>query len=116
MKKIITLCLFVFALFLGTQTTVAQNSKLEMIKTVNAEAAEKTEALRKFVKFDNQQRDQIYEAQQEFIRDNYLIEKQNVADKNATKKIEAIAKQLETKMQNILSDDQYERYKQFLRS
>ncbi|SDI39789.1 hypothetical protein [Winogradskyella thalassocola] len=116
MKKIITLCLFVFALFLGTQTSVAQNNKLEMMKTVNTKAAEKTEALRKFVKFDNNQRDQIYEAQQEFIKDNYLIEKQNVVEEGTAKKLKAISEQLETRMKTILSEDQFERYKQFSKS
>ncbi|WP_178985791.1 hypothetical protein [Winogradskyella helgolandensis] len=116
MKKIITLCLFVFALFLGTQTAVAQNSKLEMTKTVNSKAAETTEALRKFVKFDNNQRDQIYEAQQEFIQANYIIEKQNVVEEGTAKKLEAISAQLETRMKTILSEEQYERYLNFQRS
>ena len=46
MKKIITLCIFVFALFIGTASVTAQN-KLE----INDEASVKTERLRKLLKF-----------------------------------------------------------------
>lgn len=116
MKKIITLCLFVFALFFGTQTAVAQNSKLEMKKEVNTQAAEKTEALRKFVKFDNNQRDQIYEAIREYTHDNYLIKKQNVAEEGVAKKAEMLEEQLETRMKTILNAEQFERYKHFPKS
>ena len=49
MKKIITLGLFVFAMFIGSQTLTAQNSILE----VNAKASEKTETLRRTLKFVN---------------------------------------------------------------
>ena len=48
MKKIITLGLFVFAMFLGTESIAAQSNTLE----VNTKASEKTEALRKYIKFD----------------------------------------------------------------
>ncbi|MBF8150121.1 hypothetical protein ITJ86_09450 [Winogradskyella sp. F6397] len=116
MKKIITLCLFVFALFLGTQNAVAQNSKLETAQKVNTEAAEKTEALRQFVKFDNTQRDQIYEAQQEFIRSSYAIKSQKETADYKKEKTKAISAHLETRMKTILSAEQFERYKQFSRS
>ena len=56
MKKIITLCLFVFAMFLGTDSANAQSNKIE----VNAKAAEKTEALHKFLKFDDEQKEKVY--------------------------------------------------------
>ena len=41
MKKVITLCLFAFAMILGSQTLVAQNSKLDTMKEINAAASKK---------------------------------------------------------------------------
>ena len=64
MKKVITLCLFVFAMFLGTESAIAQTNK----KEVNAQAAEKTEALRKYVKFNSEQTDLVYEAVKEYTQ------------------------------------------------
>lgn len=113
MKKIITLCLFVFALFLGTQTTVAQNSKLELTKEANAEAAEKTEALRKYIKFDNDQRDQIYEAIKSYTYENILLKKHRATIEDAAKKLEILNEELETKMKTILSPEQFDRYRTF---
>lgn len=102
MKKIITLCLFAFAMLLGTQSVTAQNNLVE----VNAEASEKTEALRKYIKFDNDQRDQVYLAIQEFTKVKMSAKK----DEASMKKAES---NLEDKMKAILSEEQYERYKTY---
>ena len=110
MKKIITLCLFVLAMFLGNQSVVAQNTKLVDKIEINTKAAEKTEALRKFIKFNDTQRDQVYEALREYTQVSFAINKQSVVEKGVVEKIE---KQLETKMQSILNEEQFLRYKEF---
>lgn len=109
MKKIITLCIFVFALFTGTQTIEAQNSKLEIKKEINAKAAKKTEALRKFIKFSNDQRDDIYIALRTYGEAKFST-KETEANKEEIAKIE---KQLDDKVKTILSEEQYERYKTY---
>jgi hypothetical protein len=106
MKKVLTLCLFVFALFLGTGSAIAQTNK----KEVNAKAAEKTEALRKYVKFNNDQRDLVYEAVKEYTQATLDLKKVAVIEEGVVAKIEKL---LETKMQGILTETQFERYKTF---
>jgi hypothetical protein len=110
MKKIITLCLFVFAMFIGNQSIVAQNSKLINKVEINSIAAEKTEALRKFVKFSDSQRDRVYLALREYTIANMTIEKQNNEAEGEVKKIE---ERLESKMKGILTEEQFIRYKEF---
>lgn len=102
MKKIITLCLFAFAMLIGTQSVTAQSNLVK----VNAEASEKTEALRKAVKFDNDQRDKVYLAIQEYTK----VKMSKDIDKASMEKAK---NNLETKIKAILSDEQYERYKTF---
>ena len=107
MKKIITLCLFVFAMFLGNQSLAAQNSKLEIKKEINAEASKKTEALRKFVKFSNDQRDEIYTALKLYGQNRAQLESKPINEEDEAK----IEKQLDDKVKAVLSEEQYERYK-----
>ena len=106
MKKVITLCLFVFAMFLGTESAIAQSNKIE----VNTKASEKTEALRKFIKFDDNQRDMVYAAIQEYTQATLDLKKAKVVKEGASKKIKAL---LESKMKEILNDEQFERYQSF---
>jgi len=110
MKKVITLCLFVFALVLGTPSAVAQNTKLVDKIEINSQAAEKTEALRKFIKFNDTQRDLVYEALREYTQANFSIKDQTVVEEGVVEKIET---ELETRMKSILNDEQFERYKVF---
>ncbi|MBC3847520.1 hypothetical protein H8K90_14075 [Winogradskyella echinorum] len=110
MKKVITLCLFAFVMILGTESIMAQNSKLENRVEVNTEASEKTEALRKHIKFTNDQRDQIYNALKV-----YGQAKASIKGKPSTEEEKAkIEKQLDDKVKLILSDEQYERYKAYI--
>lgn len=105
MKKIITFCLFAFVMILGTESAIAQ-SKIE----VNAEASEKTEVLRKYIKFDNDQRDLVYEALKEYIQANVNLKKVTEDKIEVKTKIE---KQFQDKMKSILTEEQYERYLTF---
>lgn len=107
MKKIITLSLFVFAMFLGTESATAQSNKIE----VNTKAAEKTEALRKYIKFDSEQNDKVYLAVQEYTQATLDLKKVKVVKEETLQKINTL---LNTKMKDILNDEQYERYLSFI--
>ncbi len=103
MKKLITLSLFVFAMILGTHTMVAQNT-LE----INAEASEKTEALRKQIKFSTEQRDQVYEVYKDFLTKKAKLENSNITDEGAVSKLYTY---LDYKMKEILTEEQFEKFK-----
>ncbi|MAX70307.1 MAG: hypothetical protein CMC76_04285 [Flavobacteriaceae bacterium] len=108
MKKVITLCLFVFAMFIGNQTLTAQNTKLQDKVEVNAQASEKTETLRRALKFDNTQRDNVYE-----VLKTYYSAKLGFSRNENTlpAEIEKNEKRLDTELKAILTDEQYTRYK-----
>jgi len=110
MKKIITLCLFVFTMFIGNQSVVAQNTVPKNKIEINGIAAEKTEALRKFIKFSDEQRDRVYQAQREYTIASLNVNPQDASQKEQVKKIED---RLETKMKNILTEEQFSKYKEF---
>lgn len=97
--------MFAFVMILGTESVMAQ-SKIE----VNAEASEKTEALRKYIKFDNDQRDLVYEALKEYVQANVNLKKVTEDKAEVKAKIE---KQFDDKMRSILTQEQYDRYLTF---
>lgn len=109
MRKIITLCLFVFALFLGTQTTVAQNTKLEAKKEINAVASTKAKALKQHIKFDKNQQNGIYEALKTYGQGMASLEGKPTSEEEVAK----IEKQLDDKVKSILNDEQYQLYKAY---
>ncbi|GAB4161208.1 MAG: hypothetical protein Tsb0033_18300 [Winogradskyella sp.] len=106
MKKIITLGLFAFAMFLGTGALVAQSNKIE----VNKKASEKTEELVKLIKCDNDKKDQVYLAIQEFTQATLDLKNATVVKEGAVEKIKTL---LDTKMQGILDEAQYARYETY---
>ena len=108
MKKVITLCLFAFAMLIGSQTLVAQSSKLEIQKEINAEASTKTEALRKQLKFGDDQRDEIYNALKTYGQGKVALAASATTNKEDELKLE---KQLDDKVKSVLSDEQYAQYK-----
>ncbi|WP_299889399.1 hypothetical protein [uncultured Lacinutrix sp.] len=57
MKKVFTLCLFAFALLIGTQTAFAQDKV-----SINEIAANKTKELRSQLKFEDSALDDVYNA------------------------------------------------------
>jgi len=101
MKKIITLCAFALITILGVQNITAQNQNLIEI---NTQAFEKTDELRKILKFNNTQRDKIFEAFKVYQR--HITSLNNNEETN--KKIETI---FDKKMKEILNEEQYIRYK-----
>jgi len=88
---------------------MAQNSKLESRIEINDFASKKTEALRKYVKFTNEQRDQIYIALKTYGQAKASIEGKPENEEEDAK----IEKQLDDKVKEILSDEQYDRYKTY---
>jgi len=107
MKKIITLCLFAFALILGTESVTAQN-KIE----VNNEASIQTENLRKVIKFDNNQRDLVYDAYKEYGTGHASLVNSKTVTEEAVNKLK---KRLMDKMETILNEEQFENYKAYIK-
>lgn len=107
MKKIITLCLFAFALILGTQSVTAQN-KIE----VNKEASIQAENLRKKLKFNSNQTDLVYNAYKEYGSAHARLANSNRITKEA---VEKLKKRLVGKMETILDEEQFEKYKVYFK-
>lgn len=108
MKKVITLCLFAFVMILGTESVMAQSTTPNKIE-INAEASSKTEALRKYVKFTDDQRDAMYLALKEYGEGKAGITT-GIASEEAKTKIE---KRLLDKVKTILSEEQFDLYLAF---
>ncbi|MCA0133261.1 hypothetical protein [Winogradskyella alexanderae] len=106
MKKVIALCFFALALFLGSQTISAQTSIIE----VNKKASERTEELRKFIKFDDNQRNQVYAAYQEYMQATLDLKQVSVVEEGVKEKINKL---LDDKIRTILTEEQYVRFKEF---
>lgn len=102
MKKVITLCAVAFVMVLGTLSASAQMNKVE----INAMAAEKTQALHQLLKFNDEQRNEIYTVYQAYVE-----KKSNLRDKSnenpALKKLNTFR---DEKFKLILSEEQFERY------
>ncbi len=102
MKKLITLCFFAFALLFSTQGLDAQN-KLE----INAAASEKAKEIRKTIKINNNQLEEVYQAYK-----TYEITYQKISSdlQGNEAKLEKINTILDTKLKGILSEEQFDRY------
>ena len=107
MKKIITLCLFAFALMINSQDAFAQNT-LE----INAEANTKTKELRKVIKFDQDKMQAVYEALQEYGIAYKKISNNLSANGERLKKINS---HLDNRLKDIFTDEQYQKYLQHFR-
>ncbi len=93
--------MFAFTMLLGMQSVTAQNNS----EKVNAEAIEKTEALKKVVQFNSEQTDRVYLAIKEYTK-----VKMSSASKASVMKAKS---NLERQMKTILTEEQYERYRTF---
>lgn len=103
MKKL-TFITLIITLFITSANVVAQN-KIE----INAAASEQTEELRKQLKFNNEQRDQVYEVCKEYQAAYKTLSVDLEANKEWKAKIDA---RLESKLATILTEEQFARYKQ----
>ena len=108
MKKIITLCLFAFALLIGGQNAFAQNT-LE----INTEANTKTKELRKVIKFDQDKMQAVYEALQEYgVAFKKISNNLSANEERLTK----INEHLDNRLKDIFTDEQYQKYLQHFRN
>lgn len=106
MKKIISLCFFVFAVGLGTQTLKAQN-----IIEINAVAAEKTKELKQALKFDANTEHQVYKVYQAYERKKLNIDRIVASGKTVSEDDKmAFNNMLAERFKKILTATQYERY------
>jgi len=106
MKKIVTLVVFAFAMFIGTGSVTAQN-KIE----INATASEKAEELRKILKFDSDQKEGVYQAYKEFGKGQADLAKFGTKSEEAINKLQ---NRLITKMKAVLNTQQFENYKSYI--
>ena len=118
MKKIITLCLFVFALLLGTQTAVAQDSNTgkEANAIIEAKAIKTTKGLIKFARLEKDKTEEVYKIVTKYTSDLYFIENDNLTEKEVFIRTTATNETLDTKMKALLNKEQFERFKRFQKS
>ena len=107
MKKVITLCLFALVMILGTESVMAQSTAIHT--EINTEATNKTQELRKQLKLDKSQLEPIYKAFQNHGKRAAELEESNPS-KEAILKLNA---ELDNKIQTILTEEQFEKYKIF---
>ncbi len=99
--------MFAFIMVLGSESVMAQSTP--NIIEINAAANKKTEALRKYIKFDNDQRDQMYKALKTY---GTRKAKLNQAEPNE-RSIMKLENELNDTVRRFLNEEQYERYKSF---
>ena len=102
MKKIITLCFFAFALLFSTQGLDAQN-KLE----INAAASEKAKDIRKTIKINSDQLEDVYQACRTYETTYQKISGDLQSNQVQLEKINTI---LDTQLKSILNEEQFDRY------
>lgn len=107
MKKIITFCLFAFAIAFNTQDLQAQN-KVELNNKASLVASELTQSL----KLHKDTQEEVYQAYKQYETNMSKLEKSNTANPSntyATDKAK-IKETLEAKMQSALNAEQHEKY------
>lgn len=100
MKKLI---LLTFAFILTGMLSVSAQNKIQ----INAAAAEQTEELRKQIKFNDEQRDQVYEVCKEYQAAYQTLSVDLKANKEWKAKIDA---RLSQKLSSILTEEQFAMY------
>lgn len=102
MKKLITLCFFAFALLFSAQELVAQN-----LLEINGAASEKAKDIRKTIKIDNNQLEDIYQAYRSFEATYQKLSGDLVGNQEEIKKINTL---LDTRLKEILNEEQFNKY------
>ena len=103
MKQILKVCLIVTALFFGAQNTEAQNNILE----VNQAASEKTQELRKQIKFDKHIQNDVFDAYLKYEKALATFEGNTLTSEEKEK----ITETLVLSMKSILNEEQFALYK-----
>lgn len=102
MKRIITLCFFVFAIAFSTQQAFAQD------KVYEQKAFQKTEELRRSVKFSGDQQKEVAKVLTKYYK--YMsrtAENSEIAEQRKTK----ITKYVDERLKEILTEEQFEAFK-----
>lgn len=107
MKKLITLTFFAFAMLLSTANGFAQDKK-----EIHKVAFEKTETLRKNIKFNTLVQDEVYEVFKQY-ETNMAVAKKNLSEgKTVTSAdFEKIKSTLNSKIKALLTEEQFDVYK-----
>lgn len=100
MKKLTVLT---FVLFVAGMLSVTAQNKIQ----INAAAAEQTEELRKKIKFNDKQRDQVYEVCKEYQAAYQTLSVDLQANKEWKAKID---NRLSEKLATILTEEQFAMY------
>ena len=108
MKKIITVCLFVFGLFLATNTASAQQ---KFSAEINKAAQIKTVEVGKTLKTNKATQESMFIAYQEFYAKSETLKKSFQPGTSEYTDLETkITKRLSLQMNELLNDEQYTRY------
>lgn len=102
MKRIITLCFFVFAIAFGSQNAFAQD------RAFQEKAYQKTEELRRTVKFSNDQQEEVAKVLTKYYK--YISKSADtpeIAEQRKTK----ITKYVDQRLKEILTEEQFEAFK-----
>lgn len=109
MKKLFTLCLFVFGLLLTTQTVNAQQQKFST--EVNQKAYQKTVEYGRHLKADQDTQEAMYTAFQEYYdKTNTLNNTHKVGTSDYTELQTQINKRLLSLLENALNEEQFGKY------
>jgi ABC-type transporter MlaC component len=103
MKRFLKVCLVAAIFFIGSQNTEAQSNILE----INQAASEKSQDLRKQIKFDKEQLHDVFDA--------YLKYEKALANNSntiTTEQKQKITESLILTMKSILSEEQFAMYKE----
>ncbi|WP_133085502.1 hypothetical protein [Winogradskyella aurantia] len=103
MKKLITFCVFTIAMVLGTATIEAQTKKVD----INAVAAEQTEALRQKIKFNDEQRDEVYKVFQRYTERKVKIK---ANPENSDQALAKLNYYRDFRLKEIFTEEQYSAY------
>ena len=111
MKKIITLCLFAFAMVIGTQNITAQEKYKVMDKEVQMEAQD----LKKILNLDNEQTALV--ARTIYVKEKSYadVTSNKTLDEKETAKMKTkIDMNFKSRMMEILTEDQFAAYSEYL--
>ncbi|WP_289046627.1 hypothetical protein [uncultured Olleya sp.] len=108
MKKIFTICLFVFGLFLATNTANAQQS---FSAEVNTAAQTKTVEMSRLVKANKTTQESMYIAYQEFYAKSETLNSLHKVGTSGYADLEKkINDRLASQMQEALNEEQYSKF------
>ncbi|MCF1192538.1 hypothetical protein LRR18_13160 [Mangrovimonas sp. AS39] len=110
MKKVISLFGFMLLFFVGMQTTVAQDKKVAASEDLIAQAKQDAIELSKKLHLNGQQEELVLEVFVEAAKNTGEIKKANLEPKLEKARMDVINENLDLKMTDILTPEQYKKY------